>query len=290
MEKEFISIVEKYWAGFLSFLPGFVLAVIFLLLSIFISRKISRLINNRLKRRLDDQLLVNFLTKISKWVIILLGFFVAMQLLGLATLASGLIAGAGVSAIVIGFAFKDIGENFLSGVILAFNRPFKIGDVIVTENITGTIVSLDLRTTTIKTFEGFDVFVPNSIIINNPLINYNREGTRRFDFIVGIDYDDDVGNARNAILDRIFDVSEVLKEPKPFVIVNELSSSSTNLRIFYWVNASAVSRNLMEIKSEVIESTVKAFKDKGVRIPFDSVQVQFKKDIPEIPVTVKNSN
>lgn len=213
-----------------------------------------------------------------------------MQLLGLATLASGLIAGAGVSAIVIGFAFKDIGENFLSGVILAFNRPFKIGDVIVTEDITGTIVSLDLRTTTIKTFEGFDVFVPNSIIINNPLVNYNREGTRRFDFIVGIDYDDDVSNARNAILERIFDVSEVLKDPKPFVIVNELSSSSTNLRIFYWVNASAVSRNLMEIKSEVIESTVKAFKDKGVRIPFDSVQVQFKKDIPEIPVTVKNSN
>lgn len=290
MEKEFISIAEKYWTGFLAFLPGFILALISLMLGIFISRKTSRLINNRLKLRLEDLLLVNFLTKISKWIIILIAFVVAMQLLGLATLASGLIAGAGVSAIVIGFAFKDIGENFLSGVILAFNRPFKIGDVIVTEDITGTIVSLDLRTTTIKTFEGFDVFVPNSIIINNPLVNYNREGTRRFDFIVGIDYDDDVSNARNAILERIFDVSEVLKDPKPFVIVNELSSSSTNLRIFYWVNASAVSRNLMEIKSEVIESTVKAFKDKGVRIPFDSVQVQFKKDIPEIPVTVKNSN
>ncbi len=251
-------------------------------------KKVSKLINKRLLVRIDDLLLANFLTSVSKWGIIVVGIIIAMQILGLASLAGGLIAGAGVSAIIIGFAFKDIGENFLSGIILALNRPFKIGDIIVTENITGTIITLDLRTTTIRTFEGYDVFVPNSMIINNPLINYNKEGLRRFDFIVGIDYDDDVSNARKAILERIYDVSEVLKDPKPFVIVNELSSSSTNLRIFYWVDATIATRNLMEIKSEVIEKTVQAFKDKGVRIPFDSVQVQFKKDIPEIPVSVRN--
>lgn len=286
MEHEIISGFQKSWDSFLNFLPKLLLAVVIIIISYFIGKTLAKLTKFRVRKRLEDELLADFISRVVKWSIMVVGFIISADIIGLAAMAGGLIAGAGVSAIILGFAFKDIGENFLSGVILAFNRPFKMGDVIVSENISGTIISLDLRTTTIKTFEGYDVFIPNSMIVNNPLINYNREGTRRFDFTVGIDYGADVIKARNMIIDAMSNVDEILKEPPPFVIVSELTSSSTNLRIYYWVNALTAQRNLLQIKSDIIELTVKAFKEGGVKIPYDSIQVQFASGIPEIPVNI----
>lgn len=286
MEQELISTFERNWIGFVHYLPKLLIAIVFLALALIIGRALAKLVKYRIKVRLEDMLLAEFISRVTVWATVLIGFVISMEILGLATLASGLIAGAGVSAIILGFAFKDIGENFLSGLILAFNRPFKIGDVIVSENISGTILALDLRTTTIKTFEGYDVFIPNSMIVNNPLINYNREGTRRFDFTVGVDYDADLITARSVILKAMEGVEEILKDPPPFVIVSELTSNTTNLRIFYWINALTAQRNLLLIKSDVIELTMKAFKENGVKIPYDSIQVQFSKGIPEIPVNI----
>ncbi|MDQ3193614.1 MAG: mechanosensitive ion channel family protein, partial [Bacteroidota bacterium] len=260
MEKELLQMSNDYWIGFIHILPRLALALVVILITVFIGRKISGLVKKRITKRLNDPLLANFIGRITNWIISLIGIIATMEIIGLANFAGGLIAGAGVSAIIIGFAFKDIGENFLSGLILAFNRPFNIGDIIETEDITGSIISLDLRTTTIKTFEGYDVFVPNSMIVNNPLKNYNREGTRRFDFTVGIDYDADVNRARELILNELKLIEEILKDPAPFVIVSELTSNSTNLKIYFWVNALIAGRNLLEIKSEVIEFTVRAFK------------------------------
>lgn len=290
MEKEFLSLAYRYWEDFQHFLPKLVIAIIVLFIAYFVSRKFAKLVRKRLTIRLDDLLLANFIARITKWFIFLVGFVITMDVLGLANFASGLVAGAGVSAIIIGLAFKEIGENFLSGVILAFNRPFNIGDTISSENITGTITSLDLRTTTIKTFEGFDVFVPNSMIVNNPLVNYHREGIRRFDFSVGIDYSVDVQVARGVIIKVLEGVDEVLNDPSPLVVVNELTPNSTNLKIYYWINALTAERNFLEIKSEIIELTVKGFKENGVKIPYDSIQVQFGKGFPEVPVNLINDN
>ncbi|MEO8666321.1 MAG: mechanosensitive ion channel family protein [Ignavibacteria bacterium] len=286
MEKELLQLSDEYWVGFIHILPRLMIAFVILVAAVFIGKKVSDLVKKRISKRLKDPLLANFTGRMAKWSIILIGIIPTMEIIGLTNFAGGLVAGAGVSAIIIGFAFKDIGENFLSGLILAFNRPFDIGDVIETENITGSIMSLDLRTTTVKTFEGYAVFVPNSMIVNNPLKNYNREGSRRFDFTVGIDYDSDVDTARNIILKGLQTVEEILKEPAPFVIVSELTANSTNLRTYFWINAPIAGRNLLEIKSEVIELTLKAFKEGGVNIPYDSIQVQFSKGFPEIPVNL----
>ncbi len=98
-----------------------------------------------------------------------------MQTLGLTGVAGGLLAGAGISAFIFGFAFKDIAENFLGGVILAFNRPFSLNDTIVIREFSGHIVALNFRTTHIKTFDEGDVFIPNSIVIKEPLTNLTRD-------------------------------------------------------------------------------------------------------------------
>ncbi|HAZ24509.1 MAG TPA: mechanosensitive ion channel protein MscS, partial [Algoriphagus sp.] len=102
-------------------------------------------------------------------------------------LVSGLLAGAGITAFVIGFALKDIGENFLAGILLAFKRPFKVGDTVDINGIRGVVLNLNLRDTQIKTPDGKDVFIPNATIIKNPLVNFTIDGFLRYDFIVGLD-------------------------------------------------------------------------------------------------------
>lgn len=289
MEMDFLKMINDFWKGFMYSLPKIVLSIVIIIITIIVARKLSRLVRNRIIARIDDVLLSNFIARISKWIITLIGFVICMDILGLAHFASGLIAGAGVSAIVLGFALKDIGENFLSGVILAFNRPFKIGDVIETDGITGTITSLDLRTTKIKTFDGIEIYVPNSKILNNHLSNYSAIGLRRFDYIVGIDYDADVTLAKTLIMKEIEGISDIINDPLPFVIVNELGANSINLKVFYWVDTVNAKNSFFEIKSEAIGKSLSTLKKNGVNIPFDSMQVQFNKGIPEIAVNILNS-
>ena len=286
MVKETLQLIDQFWDGFVQIIPRLIFSIILLIIAHIIGKKISGLIIKRLSKGFNDLLLSNFIGKIAKWIFVLIAIVISMEILGLANFAGGIVAGAGLSAVVIGFAFKDIGENFLSGIILAFNRPFSIGDVVETEKIAGTVLALDLRVTTIRTYEGYDVYVPNSMIVKNPLINFNKEGKRRFDFTVGIDYDADVNKARSLILDSLHTVKEILQEPAPFIILSELTANSVNLRILFWVDALIAERNLLEVKGEVIEKTVLAFKEGGVKIPYDSVQIQFGKGIPEIPVNI----
>ena len=223
MEK-MVSILNSYWETFLYLLPKIAIAVIVFIIILIIASKISQLVRKAASLRMDDPLIVNFLGRITRWSLIVSGLILCMFLLGLGGIAGGLIAGAGVSAIIIGFAFKDIGENFLAGIILAFSRPYNIGDKVETGSTYGIVRALDLRNTHIKTFDGKDVYVPNAMVLKNPLINYTRDGFLRYEFLVGIDYDDNIQHAIEVILKAVSSVEGVLAGDKaPQVQINELS-------------------------------------------------------------------
>src|SRR5690606_12848659 len=126
-----------------------------------------------------------------------------LRILGFSDLTSNILAGAGILTFIVGFAFKDIGENFLAGILLAFKSPFKINDLIETENIIGYVVDLTIRETRIKTLDGKDVFIPNGQIIKNPLFNYTIDGFLRYEFIIGLDYESNTKKAINLILETV---------------------------------------------------------------------------------------
>ena len=138
--------------------------------------------------RMDDPLLSNFLARIIRYTLAILGVLLAFHVMGLTGIAASLLAGAGVGALIIGFAFQDIGANFIAGVILAFNRPFNTGDTIEIGANMGKVVRMDLRTTQIKTFDGKDIYIPNNTIVKEELINYTRDGYIRLSFVVGIEW------------------------------------------------------------------------------------------------------
>ena len=265
MEVKFFDKIEHNWNQFLTILPEVLLSLLILFIFYIIGRNTSKLMRKRLYVRTNDGLLSGFFAKISKWIVFIIGLIIAMDILGLASLASGIITGAGISAVILGFAFKNIGENFLSGLLLAFNRPFNIGDLIVTSGFTGTITSMDFRTTNIKTEEGKDVYIPNSHILNNPLTNISREGLRRFDFAIQLDYNNDIVLAKKLISLAVSEIAEVLKKPSPIIVVDQLTAT-VSIKVYYWIDALKAERAILEIKGEVIEGSKRHLAEGGIVI------------------------
>lgn len=286
MGEDIIKIFDKFWMDFLKMLPSIVVSIIVFSIFFLFSGKLGKFVRSRLVHRTNDILLSGFFAKIAKWVFVVIGFVIAMEILGLAILAGGIITGAGLSAVIIGFAFKNIGENFLSGLLLAFKRPFKVGDTIQSEEFTGTITSMDFRTTNIRTVEGNNVFIPNSMIINNPLTNFTFDSLRRFDFTIQIDYTNDIDKAKSILLESIMCIPDVLKEPKPIVVVDQLTTSAS-LKGYYWMNVSKNEKTILEVKSDVIETSRKKLNEGGINIT-NLTQIKIMNDVLMMKVTPDN--
>ncbi|GJM15096.1 MAG: hypothetical protein DHS20C13_04230 [Thermodesulfobacteriota bacterium] len=280
-----IEILESYWQTFLFLLPKIAIAVIIFMIVLIIASKLSQLVRGAASLRMDDPLIIRFMGRVARWSFIVAGLILCMFVLGLGGIAGGLIAGAGVSAIIIGFAFKDIGENFLAGIILAFSRPYNIGDKVETGDIYGIVRALDLRNTHIKTFDGKDVYVPNAMVLKNPLINYTRDGYLRYEFVVGIDYDDDIKHAIEIIVNAIKSVDGVLDgENKPDVHVNELSTSTINLTVYFWTDTFDHSKDDLQIKTEVMDETKKALIENKITMPADILELKVYNEKLPIPI------
>ena len=186
MDLEIGQIFTKYWYGIKSMAPQMLAAVIVFIFFVILGKILYKLLGKRIQRKWKDSIVSGFAAESIKWILYLLGAVVALNILGFGNIASGLIAGAGVSAIIFGFAFKDIGENFLAGILLAFSSPFEIGNIIEVDNKRGTVKDLNLRTTHIRNVEGKDIFIPNAIIVKSALVNYTKDGNLRLDFMIGI--------------------------------------------------------------------------------------------------------
>ncbi|MCE7055335.1 mechanosensitive ion channel family protein [Algoriphagus sp. AGSA1] len=266
-------------------IAGIALAVF--LAFLFLARKSRNLLRNRLIKRMDDHLLADFLAGIFGTLVILAGLLVVFRIIGLNGVISGMLAGAGISAFIIGFALKDIGENFLAGIILAFKRPFRVGDIVDINGLKGKVLTLNLRDTQIKTGDGKDVFIPNAVIIKNPLINFTIDGFLRYDFIIGLDYGSDYQAAIDLIRKTILQVPGVLESPKvPGVWVMELAESTLNVQVTFWVNTFQRTISDPEVKTQAILKVLTTLEKAGFNMPAHVVELKnyqgkdFKSSIP----------
>jgi small conductance mechanosensitive channel len=289
MKEQFFKVMQKYVEDFWMILPKIVIAFVVLIIAVVIAHRIKRMVQNRTERRLDDPLLAKFLATLSKWTVIAIGLAMALHVVELGGIARGIFATAGLSGIVLGFAFRDIGENFLAGVLLAFNRPFSIGDTIETNDIKGIIKNLDLRNTHIRSFDGKDIYVPNAMIIKSPLLNSTRDGLLRFDFTVGIDYSNDIHRARKLILKTLASKPGVLKDPGPLVMVEELADNRVNLRAYYWVNIFKYKESTVELKNDIMNQTKEELLDSGFKFTADIVELKIHQKEQPIPLKLIDS-
>ena len=264
---DFNKIFNDYFEQVSSLIPNIITGILILVIAIFSGKIVFKIIEKTTQKRWQDNIMSNFLAQVIKWTFYLFGVITALNIIGFTGIASTVFAGAGVSAIVFGFAFKDIGENFLSGIILALKRPFEVGDIIEINGAKGTVQDLDLRTTHLRNIEGKDIFIPNSSIIKNPLINYTKDGFLRMNFMIGIPTEYDIEKTRKLILDYLDTNTTILKTPGYSVVVQELGKLTTDIQVLFWVDI-LTSENLPDnylghsIRSKII-TDVKQILDKN---------------------------
>jgi len=265
-----------YWDNFIVALPRLAFGLLVLIVGGLIVNWISRIVLRRMIAASEDPLMVSFFGRTIKFFLFTLLFLLVLRIIGFAGIASGLLAGAGVSAVVLGFAFKEIGENFIAGFILAFNRPFSVNDTIEVDNVFGRVKSLQFRYTHIKTFDGKDVYVPNADVITNPLVNYTADGYIRFDFSVGIAYEDKIEDAKKLIVSVMKQNTFVVDEPthEAFVVEDSLGVSTMNLKVFFWVETMDYRQRASETKGDVIREVKEALEDNGFYLPADIQEIK----------------
>ncbi|SMB99367.1 MscS Mechanosensitive ion channel [Hymenobacter roseosalivarius DSM 11622] len=286
MFDELNSVLRTYWAQFLFVLPRLLVGVVLLLIVWVVAGRLRLFLNRKLAGHSDDPLLTSFLTQIARWFIVLGGLLLSLQIIGFSGVVGGLLGAAGLSAFLVGFAFKDIAENFLAGVILAFNRPFRLSDTIEIQGVMGRVQELNIRSTLLKTFDGKDVYIPNATILKEKVTNYTRDGFIRQDFLVGIDFDDDVARASRLILEQLNQEEEVLKNAphEPFVVIDELATSTVNLKVLFWTSSDDYRRGVLELRSRVMDRTKTSLAKKGFSLPPDIIEVRLPSFQPALPI------
>lgn len=267
--------LQGYYDNVVALLPRLLLAFFVFLVLYFFARRMKKTIASLLIRRMDDPLLANFLARFLQSIIVIVAFLVFLSVVGLGKAAGSLLASAGVGAFIIGFAFKDIGENLLAGIMLAFKRPFKVGDLVETGDVKGNVVSMSLRDTHVKTAEGLDVFIPNGNILKNPLKNYTIDGDLRFEFTVGLDYGSDMDKAIEIILETLEGVPGVMHTPRtPLVMVQNLGASTLNLTVYYWIDAFDPEVSGAVVKNRAVSKVLTALTEAGYYLPSDILEIK----------------
>jgi small-conductance mechanosensitive channel len=267
--------LQSYYGDFISIIPKLVLAIMVFSILFIIANRSRNLVNRNLSQRMDDPLLAKFLGQVVKISIVLLSLMFVLKIIGLGDIAAGMITGASVSAIILGFAFKDIAENFLAGIMLAFNRPFKVGDVVKLDGITGSVVSLDMRTTQIKSFDGKDIYIPNAAVVKNPVTNFTIDGFLRKEFIIGIDHGSDINRAIDILEETMNDLDGILKDEKPpMAFVDTLTKNTINIKVMFWINTFDKNISWLKVQTAAIEKSLTALDKAGYYIPRDIIELK----------------
>lgn len=283
MNIDFSEIFNDFYSDISSKLPNMITGILVIVIFIIMGKLFYTFIGKRIQKKWKDTIISNFVSEATKWAFYIFGLIIALNIVGFGGIASSLIAGAGISAIIFGFAFKDIGENFLSGIILALKRPFEIGDIIEVEGCKGNVQDLDLRVTHLRNVEGKDIYIPNSSIIKNTLINYTKDGNLRVNFMIGIAPECNITETRGLIIDYLKLNEQILKTPFPNVIVQELGEFTTDLQVLFWVDILA-NKKLPDdylghnIRSKVITDIKEILDKNNIEMPSQVIEHKMYRD------------
>ncbi len=283
------STFGNYYDNFIELLPRLGLGLLIIILGIFIAGALSRFATNKVNARTQDPLMSKFLGRTIKFLLILVVIVIALQVAGFGNVSAGLFATAGAGAVIFGFAFKDIGQNFIAGVILSFSRPFNVNDTVEIGSNFGKVKALEFRYTKLKTFDGKDVYIPNSDVITQPVTNYTEDGFFRWDFMVGVDYEDDIDKAKETIMRALEEDPKVVSDDDHvnYVTEDELATSTVNLKIMFWVDTTDYGRVAIETKGRVIGNVKKALMEEGFYLPADIQEIKLYGRETDIPLSMK---
>ncbi|RUT00651.1 transporter [Dulcicalothrix desertica PCC 7102] len=261
--------------GFIILLPNIVLALIVFAIFFFVARAIKRLVKRLTRNRRQARNLGLVLGRLAQGITILVGLFVALSIVIPTFKAGDLVQLLGISGVAIGFAFRDILQNFLSGILILLTEPFQIDDQIVFNNFEGTVENIETRATTIRTYDGRRIVIPNSQLFTNSVTVNTAFDNRRLEYDVGIGYGDDIDLAKQLMLEAMHNVDEVLKDPAPDVLVMELAESTVNIRARWWITPPRRIDSLRSRDKVISAIKQKLYVENGIDLPYPTRQILF---------------
>ena len=265
------KLIEEKLGGWfdvvISHIPNFIVAIVIALVFSILARYAGKLMKNVLRRSLDSTQIADLMASIFKVIVLCIGLFIALDFVGLKGTVTSLLAGAGIVGLAIGFAFQDMTENLIAGIAMGIRKPFKAGDVIDTDDVFGSVHSINLRNTLIESFYGQLILVPNKVLFRNVLKNYTTLGVRRIEVPVGISYGDDIEKAKEVIVDKINEFDFVIRKDETAVYAEGFGDSSINLLVWFWIKYPG-EPDFMSVRHKGVVAVKQALDEADISIPF----------------------
>ncbi|KAB1159332.1 mechanosensitive ion channel [Tenacibaculum aiptasiae] len=268
-------LLNKWQQSIVEFLPKVLLALI-VLISFYFVAKFFRNFGQKFYPKIfkSKPEAVKIIASFIYFFFLFSGAFLALEVLGLESLLTKLLAGAGIVGIVAGFAFKDIASNAFAGFLLNVQHPFKIGDWVEIDNTFGVIENISLITTSVKTVTGQEVFIPNQLIYNNTFTNYSTYGKRRIVLKSGVSYGDDLTKVKSVALDEVNKIDSLLKNETIDFYYTDIGASTYNFEVRFWINFKH-QKDFLEAKSDIIIRIKKRFEDENISIAYNVTTLDF---------------
>lgn len=248
-----------------------------------LSRPLSRLLTRPLGLLSESQLIRIVVRRLVALVIVILGLYFFLRIAGLSQIALAIVSGTGVLGLVVGFAFRDIAENFISSLLLSTHRPFRLGDDIIVDGHRGVVQKVTARGTTLVDYDGNHIQIPNATVYKGVIKNLTANPLRRGQFDVGIGYDSDIVSAQSLGMEIMMANPAVIDDPPPQILIDHLGSATVNLKVYFWVNAHQFA--VGKVGSQLMRQFVQVYAAQGISMPDDAREVIFPQGVPVVPDT-----
>src|SRR5690606_4311905 len=250
-------------------LPNLVLAVILLICTIFLAKVIKPFSATYIHKLGTSETISRFLSQLIFLAILVFGIMLALSVMDLSKTVSSILAGLGIIGLALGFAFQDTAANFISGVYITFNQPYKIGDIIQThDGHEGSVIDINLRVTKIRTYNGPIVYVPNRYLFQECFTNFNELRRRRVQIECGISYGEDLEHVREIALESARNIPSRLQSENPSLFWTGFGDSSINFTLNIWCKFNESQLDFIPVRNEAIIALKKAFDKNDIMIPF----------------------
>ncbi|WP_309739573.1 mechanosensitive ion channel family protein [Chamaesiphon sp. OTE_20_metabat_361] len=271
------STIRQFQRDAIDRLPAILGALLIILLTMLLAittKRITLAASDRWEIDYNSKTLVSRIVSGMIWIF---GSIVALSVLGMDFTA--LVGTLGVTSVAIGFSLRDILSNYFSGIILLVARPFQVGDQIIIQDFEGTVNYIQLRATTLVTYDGRMISIPNQQVFTATIINNTASEFRRSSLTIGINYDTDIGQVKEIIHQAALTVESIVADPPLEILVRELAAGAVKIEVRFWVSSRRLS--FLESTSQVAQSIKEAIKAAGIDLPNEIYTVQFK-DPPQI--------
>ena len=270
--------VQDMGTEFIRILPQLGIALLLLLITFFVAKSARRIAERLLSHTDLRGSLVNLVETLVGVAIWVLGLLIAMSIVLPGVTPANILAVLGLGSVAVGFAFKDIFENFLAGVLIMLRKQMRIGDFIRCQGVEGKIEMISLRDTHLRHLSNELVVVPNAYLFKNPVEVVTQSQLRRHEVEVGVAYDVDLEIARKVIHDAVAQLEPVHDDRPVEVYAKEFGESSINFLVRWWAGSKPV--EMHQSRDAVVRAIKRALDDAGLEIPFPYRTLTFKEPLP----------